>query len=221
MPRYEFLFGLLAAILSGLFIATLVLFLPYGLLTLVLALFDPKLGMLKVVPAWVVFSPWYLLAILISVANVRLMILDYVGKNAVRSGLRAKTRKFAGDDSGKDNINGFPGKMFVEVMRAHLTRLDASLVIDKPIAEDYGWGFWIARNPQAPPLWVAVSYCDREDEESDGEDEYIISVNDEAPILPWRRLVHVPDRNLQETLQRSLAECLTENGIQFTVEEDR
>jgi len=220
MSRSGLMGGLLGALLSGPLIATLVLFLPFGFLTMAMALFDPKLGMLKENNAWVVLAPWYLLSILISVANARLVVLEYVGKKSVQSYLRVKTRKFAGDESGRDNINGLPGKMFVEVMREFLARFDASLDVGEPIAEDYGWGFWIARNPQAPPLWVAVSYCGREDE-TDGEDEYVVSVNDEAPILPWKRLVYVPDRNLQETIRHSLADCLTQNGIPFTTEEEQ
>lgn len=205
---------LLAAI-SGPLLATLILLPPFGLLTLVLAFFDPKLAVYRAAPVWVTLSPWVALAALISAGNVRLARLLAADEGAGRI-FRIATDRYAGDPSAKENVNGFPGRRIVEDFIAFVSERETGADIGAPIAEDYGWGFWIG-SPGFAPVWTAFSFAGPVDEGGTSE-EYVASVNLEPPFLPWKRLAFEPDIALRDRLEAHLADFLAANVIPFTTE---
>lgn len=204
------------ALLSGPLLATVLLFLPFGLLTLALALADPRLAIFRSVPAGVFFSPWIALAALISVANLRLVVLE--AQDPWSDGLlRVSTDRFSGDPSGAETVNGTPGRWFAEEVWAFIARQEGTAVtLGDPIGEDYGWGFWIGSRNRAP-IWIAFSYVGPLEEGSPVE-ETVLSVSLEAPLLPWKRLAYKPDRALRNRLQKHLKAFCMANGISFTEE---
>lgn len=204
------------ALLSGPLLATVLLFLPFGLLTGALALADPRLAIYRAVPAWLLFSPWIALAALISLANLRLVVLEAQDPGSDCS-LRVITDRFSGDPSGAETVNNTPGRCFAEEVRAFMAQQEGSSVtVGEPIGEDYGWGFWIGSRNRAP-LWVAFSWVGPL-EEGSTEEETVLSVSLKAPLLPWQRLAVKPDRALRNRLQRHLRAFCVANGISFTEE---
>lgn len=204
------------ALISGPLLATVLLFLPFGLLTGALALADPRLAIYRSVPAWVLFSPWIALAALISLANLRLVVIEAQDPGS-DCGLRVITDRFRGDPSGAETVNGNPGRCFAEEVRAFIAQQEGSSVaVGEPIGEDYGWGFWIGSRNRAP-IWIAFSYVGPLEGGSTAE-ETVLSVNLEAPLLPWKRLAFKPDRALRNRLQRHLRAFCVANGISFTEE---
>ena len=155
---------------------------------------------------------------MISAGNLRLAVLEGRDGGADRT-LVVRTDRYADDPSGAEKVNGHPGKLFVEEFRAFLSGLAwEGLEVGEPIGEDYGWGLRIG-SPGRAPLWVAFSYMGPVQAGAPVE-ETVISVNAEAPLLPWKRLVSQPDLALRDRIQQQLKACCTDHAIPFHEETD-
>jgi hypothetical protein len=204
--------GLVQGLVSGPLLATLILFLPFGLLTLLVALWDPPPGVFRAVLFWVSVPAWSLLALLIAVANIRIVLLGIPER-----AFSIRTGQFMDDDSGRDNLNGIPGRMLARALMAHLAgQPGRPPSFSEIIAEDYGWGFWVSEDGDGYPLWVAVSHAGR-DVADEGE-TYVVSVNAEPPVLPWRRLCYRVNRRLFDGVDRGIRSYFESRGIVWEAE---
>lgn len=203
----------LGMLLGAAVLSTLILLLPFGLLVAVIALFDPRLTPLVRLPGWLLLSPWVLLTGLIAAGMLRpwwLLQRDPRARGGDRI-WRVRTDRHADDPSGADNVNDMPGREFVADYVAAVRAARPDLSCGDPIAEDYGWGVWIAA--EGAPAWVAFSYAGRE--EGSRLDETVISVTLEAPPMPWRRLRWRPDFALRDAIEGILEDFLRREGIPF------
>lgn len=216
MPKRPKFRDLLLALLSGFVLAAIVLLIPLGILTGLSVVLDPSLAMFEFVPEEELLIPFLLLALLISAANVRLVVVMARDRKAGRV-LRVTTDRYADDPSGADNIHGHPGRAFAEELKAFLRARESRRVSLGPsTGEDYGWGFWIGEDDYSP-LWLAIAHGGRPDEDARAE-EYVIAVTLEPPLMPWRRLAYRPDFDLRDEIERQVKEFLANNHIAFKVE---
>lgn len=61
--------------------------------------------------------------------------------------------------------------------------------LSPPIQEDYGWGFWATRGPDA--YWIALSFCGEGPTDQPGE--WVVSVTCDPGLNIFKRLFHRPD----------------------------
>ena len=71
-----------------------------------------------------------------------------------------------------------------------------------PIQEDYGWGFWAARDKDR--IWIALSYVGSGPQ--DPPAQWVVGVNHA------RRLFHKPDQQSLVRLRDRIREILASNG---------
>lgn len=209
---WEIVLGLL----SGPLLATLILLVPFGVLTGVYVVLDPSLAMYEFTPEIELLVPFVMLAVLISAANVRLAFVMSRDRNAGRV-FEATTDRYVGDTSGAQNIHGHPGKLFaLEFSQFLKDRHGARITVGEPSGEDYGWGFRIGEKGYSP-LWVAIAHSGRSAPDEPAED-YAIAVTLEPPLLPWKRLSYKPDFALKNEIERRLIEFLDSKNIRFVTE---
>jgi hypothetical protein len=216
MTKTRLIWNIFLAFLSGPILAALVLLIPFGMLTGMDVALDLSLAMNEFEPEEDLLVPFVLLAGLISAANIRLAVLMSRDRRAGRV-FEATTDRYADDPSGEQNVHGHPGRQFAEEFRAFLAaRFGARLTLGEPLGEDYGWGFWIGEEDFSP-LWVAVAHSGRP-RPGERDEDYILAVTLEPPIMPWRRLTYNPDFRLRDDVERSLFDFLNEKGVRFVTE---
>lgn len=215
MTRGEFVWNLLAGLISGPLISGLILLLPLGVLTGIAVVLDPSLAMFEFTPEEELLIPFVLLAVLISTANVRLAV---VMSRDERSGrlFEVSTDRYVDDPSGAEHVHGHRGRKFAMELIAFLAERDTDLKESEALDEDYGWGFWIAEKGFSP-LWVAIAH-ERQPNEAERTEAYLVAVTLEPPLMPWRRLTYKPDFALRDRVEGRLIEFLTSRGLSYTME---
>lgn len=218
MERKKYLQNILLGLLSGPVLAALILLVPLGILTGLSAALNPSLAMYEFVPEEELLAPFVLIAILISVANVRLALVMSRDAKAGRI-IRAKTDRYVDDPSGAENIHGHRGRILADELRRFIAaHEDTPISLSKPIGEDYGWGFWV-REKAFSPVWVAIAHSGSIDVD-ERKEEYIIAITLEPPILPWRRLRYRPDFPLRDEIEQRVTEFLAEKNISYAIESE-
>lgn len=203
---------LLPSLLSGPPIAAFVLLVPFGLVTMAIAVFDPKLTVYRQIGIWTFLVPWTALSVLVSAVNARSAYLRFADPGAGRA-FRIRTDRFADDASGAENVNDMPGKAFVEAFAGYLARTGRGDLAGEPVAEDYGWGMG-SRVGEAR-AWLAFSFADRDD--ANGIDEYVVSAVPVVGIRRWPEGLRSP-WDLRDALEAAMREYLLAEGIAFEEE---
>ncbi|PPD43561.1 MAG: hypothetical protein CTY15_09310 [Methylocystis sp.] len=217
MMRGQLIWDVLVGLLSGPLLSGLILLMPLAVLTGVAVVLDPSLAMYEFIPEEELLVPWAMLAILISVANVRLTLLLSKDHNPGRV-FELATGRYLDDSSGELNPHGHPGKRFTEDFISYLAETEGGVAeIGEPLPEDYGWGFWVGEKDFSP-LWVAFAHAGRTGDDETKTDEFLAAVTLEPPVLPWSRLTYRPDFALRDRIESRLAEFLTKNRMNFLTE---
>lgn len=214
--KKQLVWNVLLGLLSGPVLAGLLMLVPLAMLTGLSAVLDPSLAMYEFVPEEELLLPFLLIAGLISAANARLAVVMSRDRKAGRL-FEVTTDRYASDPSGKDNIHGHPGRQFAQDFIHYLaTREGPGVALGEPVGEDYGWGFWIEEKGFSP-LWVAIAHSGRRTPDEPDED-YVLAITLEPPLLPWRRLRYRPDFALRDEVERQLIEFLHERRMRFVTE---
>jgi len=203
--------AILLGILSGPFLAALILLIPLGVLVGLSAVVNPSLAIDEFVPEEELILPFVLIAGLISAANARLASL--MTSDATRI-FEVTTSRYRNDPSSEGHMHGHRGRQFALDLIKFLEHGDAlGAKLSAPAQEDYGWRFSIQRKGFSP-LWLAVAQVGEPDDDSP-TDEYVLAATLEPPLLPWSRLVYRPDFALRKDVERRLVDFLRINGLSF------
>ena len=104
-----------------------------------------------------------------------------------------ETDRFEHRTARPDAINpGAFGADFAAWLRGELRGLEAEgYALSEPIAEDYGWGFWVTRGKD--PVWIAIGLVGDGPSAVSGAAEWVVSVTYDPGLNLLRRLFHRPD----------------------------
>ena len=214
MRKINVLIAILIAVIAGIVVPLLVLFLPFGIMILILAVFDSKLTVLNELGI-LIFSPYIIISFLTILGNLRMVFIEN-GKERDGITVHIRTDFYLSDNSRFENINNNLGKMLSDDLRTYLSNKENDLKISDSINEDYGWCFWVNRFDKQSPVWVAISYVERTKSGKCETDQYAISINMKPPFLPWKRLSYNPDYDLQSSLVTHLKLFLQDRKIKFS-----
>lgn len=207
---------ILVAVASGPLLAGLLLLIPLGVLTGLNVALDPSLAIDEFAPEEELVVPFLLLAALISAANVRLAWMFSQGSEAGRR-FKVMTMRYKDDQCRELHPHGHRGRQLALDFQEFLVqREEEPLTLGPAVTEDYGWKFSIER-PGFSALWVLVAHVEQGGDDQ-RDDEFIVSVAFEPPLLPWLRLLYRPDFFLQAEIERQFMEFLRANDLSFDID---
>ena len=206
---------IIEALISGPFYAAILLIIPFGMLTAISVVMDPGFVIYEFLPEELLFIPWVIISIFISLGNIRVSRIcgSAFGKKRIITIKNINTENYIRSNS-NNIIENIAHDIYVCIKKTKLNQIRSLTNRDR----EYGIEI-IIEDALNEIISIAVSSASPSSSRINGNNLIVeLLVSFEPPLFPWNRIKYNGNIELKHQVEMEIEDFLQKRQLNYSSE---